>query len=128
MRDVLRHATPTERPLGSQHFVQALEELTSRPLSPRKGGRPRKPAADCRQSRPYLDRLVFQEIGEPPVPRLPQVTPGYPEPARAVLSLWIVAGAETPPIVRLIETPRDVAVTILVVAAPPHFALGRFHA
>jgi putative transposase len=46
---VLRHSTHTGRPLGSQDFVQALEELTSRPLAPRKGGRPRKPAADCRQ-------------------------------------------------------------------------------
>ena len=33
MRDILRHATHTGRPLGSQDFVEALEELTSRPLA-----------------------------------------------------------------------------------------------
>jgi len=46
---VLRHCTHTGRPLGSQDFVEALEELTSRPLAPRKGGRPRKPVADRSQ-------------------------------------------------------------------------------
>ena len=46
----LRHSTHTGRPLGSQHFVEALEELTSRPLAPRKGGRPKKPSADRRQA------------------------------------------------------------------------------
>jgi putative transposase len=46
----LRHSTHTGRPLGSQDFVQVLEQLTSRPLAPRKGGRPKKPPADCRQA------------------------------------------------------------------------------
>jgi len=46
----LRHSTHTGRPLGSQDFVEALEELTARPLAPRKGGRPKKPASDCRQA------------------------------------------------------------------------------
>lgn len=46
----LRHSTHTGRPLGSPDFVAGLEELTSRPLAPRKGGRPKKPAADCRQA------------------------------------------------------------------------------
>ena len=45
----LRQSTHTGRPLGSPDFVAALEESTSRPLAPRKGGRPKKPAADCRQ-------------------------------------------------------------------------------
>ncbi len=47
----LRRFTHTGRPLGSPDFVAALEELTSRPLAPRKGGRPKNPAADCRQAR-----------------------------------------------------------------------------
>jgi len=46
----LRQSTHTGRPLGTQDFVEALEELTSRSLAPRKGGRPKKPAADCRQA------------------------------------------------------------------------------
>jgi len=45
----LRHSTHTGRPLGSEDFVQALEQSTSRQLAPRKGGRPKKPVADCRQ-------------------------------------------------------------------------------
>lgn len=45
----LRRSTHTGRPLGSPEFVEALEELTSRPLAPRKGGRPKKPASDFRQ-------------------------------------------------------------------------------
>ena len=49
--DRLRHSTHTGRPLGSADFVAGLEELTSRSLAPRKGGRPKKPAADCRQAR-----------------------------------------------------------------------------
>ena len=43
----LRRSTHTGRPLGSAEFVAALEALTSRPLAPRKGGRP----ADQRQTR-----------------------------------------------------------------------------
>lgn len=46
--NALRQSTHTGRPLGSPDFVAALEELTARPLAPRKGGRPRKPAANCR--------------------------------------------------------------------------------
>jgi len=45
----LRHSTHTGRPLGSAEFMTALEELTSRPLIPRKGGRPKKPSSDPRQ-------------------------------------------------------------------------------
>ena len=48
--NILRHSTHTGRPLGSPEFVAGLEELTSRPLAPRKGGRPKKPASDCRQA------------------------------------------------------------------------------
>jgi putative transposase len=45
----LRQSTHTGRPLGSAEFVAALEQLTLRPLAPRKGGRPKKPAMDSRQ-------------------------------------------------------------------------------
>jgi REP-associated tyrosine transposase len=46
----LRQSTHTGRPLGSLDFVAAIEESSSRPLAPRKGGRPRKPAADRGQA------------------------------------------------------------------------------
>ena len=46
----LRQCTHTGRPLGTTEFVIALEQLTSRRLAPQKGGRPRKPVADSRQS------------------------------------------------------------------------------
>ncbi len=46
----LRHFTHTGRPLGTLDFVADLEELTLRPLAPRKGGRPKKSAADSRQA------------------------------------------------------------------------------
>ena len=46
----LRCFTHTGRPLGSPDFVAGLEELTSRPLALRKGGRPKKPSVDCRQA------------------------------------------------------------------------------
>jgi putative transposase len=46
----LRHSTHTGRPLGTEDFVKALEELTSRPLAPRRGGRAKKPVADRRQA------------------------------------------------------------------------------
>jgi putative transposase len=39
----LRRCTHTGRPLGTAEFVQALERRTERHLTPRKGGRPRKP-------------------------------------------------------------------------------------
>jgi putative transposase len=45
----LRHYTHTGRPLGSAEFMAALEESMSRPLIPRKGGRPKKPAPDSCQ-------------------------------------------------------------------------------
>jgi REP-associated tyrosine transposase len=38
----LRHSTHTGRPLGSPEFVASLEESTSRALTPRKGGRPKR--------------------------------------------------------------------------------------
>jgi hypothetical protein len=46
----LRSSTHTGRLLGTPDFVAALEELTSRALAPRKGGRPKKPAAAYLQS------------------------------------------------------------------------------
>lgn len=45
----LRRCTHTGRPLGSAEFVAALEQTMSRPLLPRKGGRPKKPSSDIRQ-------------------------------------------------------------------------------
>jgi putative transposase len=40
----LRQCTHTGRPLGTTEFVARLEQTTSRPLAPRKGGRPKKPS------------------------------------------------------------------------------------
>jgi putative transposase len=45
----LRQCTHTGRPLGSAEFVAGLEQTTLRPLAPRKGGRPKKPASDSCQ-------------------------------------------------------------------------------
>ncbi len=45
----LRRSTHTGRPLGTDEFVTALEQQVARPLAPRKGGRPRKPAVVSRQ-------------------------------------------------------------------------------
>jgi hypothetical protein len=45
----LRQYTHTGRPLGTAEFVTQLERTTLRPLAPRKGGRPKKPATDLRQ-------------------------------------------------------------------------------
>jgi putative transposase len=42
----LRLSTHTGRPFGSAEFVASLEELTMRPLAPRKGGRPKRPKSD----------------------------------------------------------------------------------
>src|SRR5271155_2231219 len=50
----LRRCTHTGRPLGTSEFVAALEQTTLRYLAPRKGGRPKKSAANSRQ-----DRLPF---------------------------------------------------------------------
>jgi len=49
--NALRQCTHTGRPLGTPEFTAALEQTTSRRLAPRKGGRPKKPAADPRQHR-----------------------------------------------------------------------------
>jgi putative transposase len=45
----LRRSTHTGRPLGTLEFVAEVEKLTLRPLVPRKGGRPKKPARDVPQ-------------------------------------------------------------------------------
>jgi putative transposase len=45
----LRQSTHTGRPLGTADFIAGLEQATLRPLAPRKGGRPKKPAFDSRQ-------------------------------------------------------------------------------
>ena len=45
----LRQCTHTGRPLGTEEFIQGLEQSTERRLAPQKGGRPRKPAKDERQ-------------------------------------------------------------------------------
>ena len=44
----VRQSTHTGRPLGTEEFVHELEELTKRPLVPRKGGRPTNPDNDTR--------------------------------------------------------------------------------
>jgi putative transposase len=44
----LRQYTHTGRPLGSAEFVAGLEHSTSRPLIPRKPGRPKKPLPNSR--------------------------------------------------------------------------------
>jgi putative transposase len=46
----IRRSTHTGRPLGTQEFVQALEDSMERRLAPQKGGRPAKPRPDLRQS------------------------------------------------------------------------------
>jgi len=46
----LRQCTHTGRPLGGPEFVTQMEKAISRPLAPQKGGRPRKPAAQQRQT------------------------------------------------------------------------------
>lgn len=46
----LRRSTHTGRPLGTPDFVATLEKSTSRLLAPQKGGRPKKPLLDPRQS------------------------------------------------------------------------------
>ena len=43
--------------------MAGLEELTSRPLAPRKGGRPKNPAADCRQATLLSAALVETNWG-----------------------------------------------------------------
>ena len=48
-QSALRQSTHTGRPLGTPEFVAGLEQLTARPLAPRKGGRPKKPSVDSRQ-------------------------------------------------------------------------------
>jgi len=45
----LRQCTHTGRPLGTSEFIAQFEQTTARPLAPRKGGRPKKPADDSRQ-------------------------------------------------------------------------------
>jgi len=47
----LRHCTHTGRPLGTEEFMAELEQMTLRPLIPRKGGRPKKANSDSRQLR-----------------------------------------------------------------------------
>jgi putative transposase len=46
---LIRQATHTGRPLGTDEFVRALEESTNRRLVPQKGGRPAQLPSDARQ-------------------------------------------------------------------------------
>jgi len=46
----LRQSTHTGRPLGTTEFLVQIEQTTLRSLAPRKGGRPKKPVTDGRQS------------------------------------------------------------------------------
>jgi putative transposase len=52
----LRQCTHTGRPLGTEEFIQSLEQSTHRQLVTRKGGRPAKPGADPRQQALGFDR------------------------------------------------------------------------
>jgi hypothetical protein len=45
----LRECTHTGRPLGTREFIESLEKITRRRLTPGKGGRPAKPTRDTRQ-------------------------------------------------------------------------------
>ena len=45
----IRQSTHTGRPLGTEEFVNGLEEATKRALAPRKGGRPAKLTTEERQ-------------------------------------------------------------------------------
>jgi hypothetical protein len=47
----IRHCTYTGRPLGTTEFIRELEQKTQRPLAAQKGGRPRLPNKDARQSK-----------------------------------------------------------------------------
>jgi putative transposase len=47
--EALRQSTHTGRPFGSAEFIKSLEESMSRTLTPKKGGRPSKPADNLRQ-------------------------------------------------------------------------------
>jgi putative transposase len=48
--DAIRQCTHTGRPLGTPEFIEGLEKAMRRVLSPQKGGRPPKPAADKNQA------------------------------------------------------------------------------
>ena len=47
--ETFRQCTHTGRPLGTEEFVDELEQRTKRRLAPRKGGRPAKQQEDTRQ-------------------------------------------------------------------------------
>ena len=72
----LRQSTHTGRPLGTADFVAALEELTSRPLAPRKGRASQEtfngPQTKRTLHRPLNFLLRFGKTGERPV--CPQVS------------------------------------------------------
>jgi hypothetical protein len=54
---------PAGRPLGTADFVAALERSILRLLAPQKGGRPKKPGLDSRQSK--LSFVAFRrKIGK----------------------------------------------------------------
>jgi putative transposase len=55
--DAIRQCTHTGRPLGSEDFLQSLEEVTRRQLAPHKGGRPRKASA---YQHSHQNALTFQ--------------------------------------------------------------------
>ncbi len=72
----LRQSTHTGRPLGTADFVAALEELTSRPLAPRKGRASQETFNGPQTKRTHIGRLTFclgseKRVNVPSVPRFP---------------------------------------------------------
>ena len=73
----LRQSTHTGRPLGTADFVAALEELTSRPLAPRKGRATQQTFNGPQTKRTHIGRLTFclgseKRVNVPSVPRFPR--------------------------------------------------------
>ena len=66
----LRQCTHTGRPLGTSEFVARLEQTTSRPLAPRKGGRPKTPLPIPRKTASPLLRKLRKLGNVPSVPGL----------------------------------------------------------
>jgi hypothetical protein len=73
----LRQSTHTGRSLGTADFVAALEELTSRPLAPRKGRASQETFNGPQTKRTHIGRLTFclgseKRVNVPSVPRFPR--------------------------------------------------------
>jgi putative transposase len=74
----LRRATHTGRPLRTAEFVAGLEQLTSRPLAPQKGGRPKKTSGDSRQLQLMECGMTCSNVETSRLsPGFPSVVPGF---------------------------------------------------